>query len=624
MWARQWPVLLCLLLFPAGPLACDPGDSSPGCQPGNNASLSVTTPLTAGHIVWDSITGFGAKHYTFAVPHAAFLDTVVVVDRGDGPMVAPSTNEICRGWSVYLTVNETRPEPQPRYIERQLSDIGEILLAALVQMQQQSVLCTVYSAAKWSVKDAAPGQWWVMVQTRGATEVYDNSTCHFGVWVNSHNRTLTLWTTGALLLIFAGWLCWTLALAALPALHPDFHVYRPSILLHEFLLRLPADLLWGTVFCGWRAARGVAGLLRRRPRAPLAALPLRRTAGDADRTELAVLVEPQRSASDCLSESPADPDPDLDLEPAAEATVAAGRLVLEEGAEAEARPTSTRSAGLIREEAAQATQVAVEPDQEDEDCCRICRDNGTEEPLIEPCACQGSMRYVHATCLNKWRQESLSNGRHENALRCEVCNEPFHIVHPPITCRSICRSCGRRVGRGLYYAVAYAAGAYGWSWFIKATVGRASCAAPYNAPDPAFGWDSVVLGVLYYGVAATHLYVCIYWQWVLWLNSLRGQNPPAEAAPARAFYGRRNVLLVLYFFFSLLLVEVSVGYAVQYLFFLVADNMVWVWDLPLTVGFVVVFMVCVMGSMGVAVREAFGGWPPALAGNLGTVVSRQR
>ena len=74
---------------------------------------------------------------------------------------------------------------------------------------------------------------------------------------------------------------------------------------------------------------------------------------------------------------------------------------------------------------------------DDEDCCRICGDNGDEEPLIEPCACQGTMRFVHASCLNKWRQESLNNGRAQNAVQCEVRGRGLRALPGHVERRSV-------------------------------------------------------------------------------------------------------------------------------------------------------------------------------------------
>ncbi|RZR73651.1 hypothetical protein BHM03_00026768 [Ensete ventricosum] len=52
-------------------------------------------------------------------------------------------------------------------------------------------------------------------------------------------------------------------------------------------------------------------------------------------------------------------------------------------------------------------------DDEEGDVCRICRNPGdADNPLRYPCACSGSIKFVHQDCLLQW----LS---HSNARQCE-------------------------------------------------------------------------------------------------------------------------------------------------------------------------------------------------------------
>jgi hypothetical protein len=51
--------------------------------------------------------------------------------------------------------------------------------------------------------------------------------------------------------------------------------------------------------------------------------------------------------------------------------------------------------------------------------CRICFDSGSE-PLISPCKCTGSMKWVHKTCLQTWVN-------HKKDYKCPVCKEKFVI-----------------------------------------------------------------------------------------------------------------------------------------------------------------------------------------------------
>ncbi|XP_024029004.1 probable E3 ubiquitin ligase SUD1 isoform X3 [Morus notabilis] len=58
-------------------------------------------------------------------------------------------------------------------------------------------------------------------------------------------------------------------------------------------------------------------------------------------------------------------------------------------------------------------------EEEEEDVCRICRNPAdAEHPLRYPCACSGSIKYVHQDCLLQWLN-------HSNARQCEVCKHAF-------------------------------------------------------------------------------------------------------------------------------------------------------------------------------------------------------
>jgi len=52
-------------------------------------------------------------------------------------------------------------------------------------------------------------------------------------------------------------------------------------------------------------------------------------------------------------------------------------------------------------------------------CCRICLHS--DEPLISPCKCRGSLTYVHLSCLERWLNE---NGQSS----CELCRYNFSVV----------------------------------------------------------------------------------------------------------------------------------------------------------------------------------------------------
>nr|CAD1840119.1 unnamed protein product [Ananas comosus var. bracteatus] len=66
-----------------------------------------------------------------------------------------------------------------------------------------------------------------------------------------------------------------------------------------------------------------------------------------------------------------------------------------------------------------AARLEAEEDEDEGDVCRICRNPGeADNPLRYPCACSGSIKYVHQECLLQWLN-------HSNARHCEVCKHPF-------------------------------------------------------------------------------------------------------------------------------------------------------------------------------------------------------
>lgn len=77
-------------------------------------------------------------------------------------------------------------------------------------------------------------------------------------------------------------------------------------------------------------------------------------------------------------------------------------------------PVPEQSTGVVGEAGKSNRPPDGDPDDE-EDVCRICRTPGDDDsPLYYPCACSGSIKYVHQECLLQWLN-------HSNARQCEVC-----------------------------------------------------------------------------------------------------------------------------------------------------------------------------------------------------------
>jgi len=56
-----------------------------------------------------------------------------------------------------------------------------------------------------------------------------------------------------------------------------------------------------------------------------------------------------------------------------------------------------------------------------EPCCRVCQCDASEEDLISPCACSGSVKWIHESCLIQWMKSSLKDS-------CELCTKKIKIT----------------------------------------------------------------------------------------------------------------------------------------------------------------------------------------------------
>jgi hypothetical protein len=62
---------------------------------------------------------------------------------------------------------------------------------------------------------------------------------------------------------------------------------------------------------------------------------------------------------------------------------------------------------------------------EEENLCRICWEperDATNDPLISPCLCSGTQKYIHAMCLQTWRMMQPFR-----AHQCDVCHYVFQL-----------------------------------------------------------------------------------------------------------------------------------------------------------------------------------------------------
>lgn len=113
------------------------------------------------------------------------------------------------------------------------------------------------------------------------------------------------------------------------------------------------------------------------------------------------------------------------VEVKAEAAVAreAGeiRTDVEIGAHTAAEDTH---AGANQVTPADGTDTQVSSNSSAANECWICRAAG-DEPLIRPCACRGSMKGVHASCVETWIKHHRQQTGTDEVPCCSVCKQPF-------------------------------------------------------------------------------------------------------------------------------------------------------------------------------------------------------
>ena len=51
----------------------------------------------------------------------------------------------------------------------------------------------------------------------------------------------------------------------------------------------------------------------------------------------------------------------------------------------------------------QACEIASEDEAAAEIRCRLCLE-GDDGPLVQPCACRGTAKFIHNACLEHWRR----------------------------------------------------------------------------------------------------------------------------------------------------------------------------------------------------------------------------
>jgi len=82
--------------------------------------------------------------------------------------------------------------------------------------------------------------------------------------------------------------------------------------------------------------------------------------------------------------------------------------------------------------------MQVDDEEEEEVICRYCFCGEEDGELVSPCACIGSQKYAHLSCLRQWQKMVLVSHPTDPALQkkdsrhhvCNVCNSPYTCAPP--------------------------------------------------------------------------------------------------------------------------------------------------------------------------------------------------
>ena len=67
--------------------------------------------------------------------------------------------------------------------------------------------------------------------------------------------------------------------------------------------------------------------------------------------------------------------------------------------------------------------MSVSQEQEEVNRCRLCfGDDEDDGPLVQPCACRGTAKWIHEHCLEQWRR---TGPREDAAYRCGQCMDEY-------------------------------------------------------------------------------------------------------------------------------------------------------------------------------------------------------
>ncbi|RNF11984.1 hypothetical protein TcG_09068 [Trypanosoma cruzi] len=244
-----------------------------------------------------------------------------------------------------------------------------------------------------------------------------------------------------------------------------------------------------------------------------------------------------------------------------------------------------------------------EEQEEEENVCRICRDGEEEEKLVSACECTGSVRWVHRTCLDRWRMESAKRNM-RNVNRCEICKKPFNIS---IRRRTLLWQSSRHLVLGVTLALSSVVFFFAITVFLRKTLGTISCRAPWRSVSytTMFNLDGIMLTLFGYFMLvllATFAFALVYSRWHT-REEIEAHVQEFQALPE--FWTFRNTTKVVAVYVIGIGQALCLGYLMK-LWIYRTSNVVWNWEASPSIGAVLYMTFLTLGMSAVrAGREFF-------------------
>ncbi|KPI83309.1 hypothetical protein ABL78_7659 [Leptomonas seymouri] len=220
-------------------------------------------------------------------------------------------------------------------------------------------------------------------------------------------------------------------------------------------------------------------------------------------------------------------------------------------------------------------------DRAEETMCRICREGNDVAPLIAPCGCTGSVGFVHASCLDRWRLESAKRNL-ANVNHCEICKMPFTVN---IQRSTLLYESSQQMLRCICLFVACFLVVVLTTTLTHGILGELSCLAYYHevAYSTMFRFEGLSLSLFIYGLAVLLVLFgnLIVYSWFRGRREVEEYVEEMHTVPP--FYTRRNMILTV-LVCSLLLAQVhATGFLMKYVLYN-TSRIVWTWETSPLVG----------------------------------------